>query len=172
MPTEHDAILRDWRENASRNDDANFRFLRSLTMVSDPDRVDALARELHEEAFARIDCTRCANCCKTMPPAVSAEDVERIAGHLGVSREAFVADFLVADEEEGGYRIKAAPCPFLSDDDRCTIYAVRPRVCREFPHTDKEPFACRAYLHAANARSCPAVYYIIRRMRERMRRRR
>ena len=78
MPDDHDAMLRDWRENAARDEDANFRFLRSLKLVSDPERIDALARELHADAFARIDCTRCANCCKTMRPAFTDEDIDKL----------------------------------------------------------------------------------------------
>lgn len=68
MSDEHDAILRDWNASAAKNEHANFRFLRSLKMVSNPKRIDALAAELHAEAFGCIDCTRCANCCKTIPP--------------------------------------------------------------------------------------------------------
>jgi Fe-S-cluster containining protein len=163
-------MLRSWRENAAREEDANFRFLRSLKMVSDPARLDSQARELHQEVFASIDCTRCANCCKTMQPAFTDEDIESIAAHLGMSPEAFVAAHLEVDPEEGGHRTKAAPCPFLGGDDRCTIYAVRPQACREFPHTDKEGFIWRVYLHTANTLSCPAVYHLVKRLR-RLRRR-
>src|SRR5262249_19776126 len=49
MLDDHDAILREWRENSARDEDANFRFLRSLKLVSDPERIDSLARELHQE---------------------------------------------------------------------------------------------------------------------------
>jgi Fe-S-cluster containining protein len=171
MPDDHDSLLRDWRENAPRQEEANFRFLRSLKLVSDPDRIDTLARELHDDAFARIDCTRCANCCKTMPPAVTEEDSRRIAAHLGMAEEAFVAAYLVEDEEKGGDCMKAAPCPFLGEDDRCTIYAVRPQACREFPHTDKEWFTTRTYLHTSNTLRCPAVYHVVKQMRRRLRRR-
>jgi Fe-S-cluster containining protein len=170
MADNHDSILRDWRENAARKEDANFRFLRSLKMVDDPDRIDALARELHEDAFARIDCTRCANCCKTMPPGFTAEDVSRIAAHLGLTPEALIAAHLEADPADRGLRTRVTPCPFLGADDRCTIYAVRPQDCREFPHTDKEGFSWRTYQHAANTLTCPAVYRIVQGMRRRRRR--
>ena len=33
------------------------------------------------------------------------------------------------------YRNDTAACPFLGDDDRCTIYQDRPRACREFECT-------------------------------------
>src|SRR5262249_45998374 len=143
------------------------RFLRSLKLVSHPERIDAQVHELHAEAFGKIDCTRCASCCKTMPPAVSPEDAARIAAHLGLSVEAFTAEYLTVDEEDGGQRIKAAPCPFLGTDDRCTIYEIRPKVCKEFPHTDKEGFTSRTYLHTDNTLNCPAVYYIVKRLRKR-----
>jgi uncharacterized protein len=172
MAAEHDALVDDWRRNAARDEGRNFRFLLSLKMVSDPDRIDDLARDLHEDAFAKIDCTRCANCCRTLQPGLTDEDIDRIAGHLGVARDAFVAAYLETNPEEGGHRTRAAPCPFLGEDGRCTIYAVRPRACRDFPHTDKEGFIWRTYGHAANTLSCPAVYFIVKRLRQRMRRRR
>jgi Fe-S-cluster containining protein len=166
----HDAILRDWKENAAGQDDSNFRFLRSLKMVPNPERIDRLAAGLHEEAFERIDCTRCAHCCKTMRPAVSTADIQRIAAHLTLTRKAFIETYLASNEDETGYRMNAAPCPFLGADDHCTIYEVRPRTCREFPHTDKKDFTSRTYLHAGNAQNCPAVYYIVKKMRQLLRR--
>ncbi len=139
--------------------------------MSDPDRIDSLARQMHEDTFARIDCTRCANCCKTMQPELTGEDIERIAKHLGQSAEAFITAYLEPDPEEGGLRINAAPCPFLGTDNRCTVYEVRPQACQEFPHTDKEDFATRTYLHTGNSLSCPAVYHIVKGLRRRLRKR-
>src|SRR5439155_22174774 len=99
MPDDHDAMLQSWRENAARDEESNYRFLRSLKMVPDPGRIDSLAGELHQETFARIDCTRCANCRKTMQPEFTDEDVERIAQHLGMSGEALIAAHLEIDPE-------------------------------------------------------------------------
>ena len=89
---------------------------------------------------------------------------------VSANDSAFVAAYLEPDPEEGGYRTKAVPCPFLGEDDRCTIYAVRPQACRGFPHTDKEGFIWRTSLHTANTLSCPAVYFIVKRLRQRLRR--
>jgi Fe-S-cluster containining protein len=168
---DHDTLLKSWRANAARDEDRNFRFLRSLKLVSDPERIDDLARHLHEEVFGKIDCTRCAHCCKTMEPGLTSEDIDRIAAHLRLTREELIAAYLVEDRDEGGYRMKTAPCPLLGPDDRCTIYAVRPQACREFPHTDKEGFTSRTFLHTANTLSCSAVYHIVKQMRQRRRRR-
>ena len=40
--------------------------------------VDRKARRLHEEAFSIIDCTQCANCCKTIHPLLTEADIERL----------------------------------------------------------------------------------------------
>lgn len=36
--------------------------------------------------------------------------------------------------------IKKMPCPFLSDDNKCTIYEVRPLTCRLFGYWEKEEY--------------------------------
>lgn len=172
-PESHDGIVEDWRQHAESHDDANYAFLRSLKFRKygfDPDQA---ARELHEQAFRIVDCTRCANCCKTMGVILDAADVDRIARHLGLSIDEFEERYVERDEEQPAVvRIRQRPCPFLGADDRCTIYEVRPTVCREYPHTDKEGFATRTIGHASNAQTCPAVFWIVERLRERASRRR
>ena len=169
MLGDHDALLRNWKKNAARRENANFRFLRRLKMVDDPDEIDELARELHAEIFRRIDCTRCANCCKTMPPGLNDQDIERIAGQRSMTRQEFIDTFVQADPERPGrFLMKGIPCPFLAADDRCTIYEVRPECCRKFPHTDQEGFIWRSYQHTSNTLNCPAVYHIVQEMRKAM----
>ena len=77
--------------------------------------VDRAARQLHEEAFSIIDCTRCANCCKTVSPLFTKADIRRIAKHLGVSMADFRTAYLEADDE-GDLHLKKLPCAFLADD--------------------------------------------------------
>lgn len=167
MTTDHDSLLDDWKRNSKRLDGKNFRFLRSLKMVDDPEEIDEIAHELHHEIFNEIECVRCANCCKTMRPGFNDEDIDRIAGRLGMTRDAFVSMYLEA-AEFGDFQTRTAPCPFLGKDDRCTIYSDRPKSCREFPHTDKVGFSTRSYLLAENALVCPAVFHILGRMRRRL----
>jgi len=159
-----DDILNDWKENAERHDERNFSFLRGLKMEDDR-VVDRDARRLHDEAFSVIDCTQCANCCKTIHPLFTEEDIERIAKHLGVDESFFRAEYLETDED-GKHRIKGLPCRFLGPDNQCTIYDVRPIDCAEYPHTDKEGFTSRTLLHADNALVCPAVFYIVEHLRK------
>ncbi|MGA2032974.1 MAG: YkgJ family cysteine cluster protein [Thermoguttaceae bacterium] len=156
-------IIADWKANAERHADRNFRFLRSLKM-KDERAVDRAARELHDEAFSIIDCIQCANCCKTVSPLFLKGDIHRIAKHLGMTESDFNSTYLRADED-GDLCLKTLPCPFLAEDGRCTIYEVRPKDCAEYPHTHKREFTTRTHLHAGNALSCPAVFWIVEQLR-------
>ena len=161
-----DTIINDWKQNAERHDCRNFGFLRSLKMKSER-AVDRAARKLHQEAFSIIDCLQCANCCKTLSPTLTAEDVARIAARLGMDAAAFRTEYLVESEDRGLWKPKSLPCSFLGADNCCTIYEVRPASCAEYPHTDKPEFASRTHLRSGNALQCPAVFYIIEQMRAR-----
>ena len=163
----HDALVADWRENAEKHDDDNYRFLRGLKQKPFK-KVDRIALELHQEAFGIVDCTRCANCCRTLRVVVTDEDIPRIAGHLGMRPDEFIAAYLGRDEEEGHYRIRTTPCPFLGDDSKCTIYDVRPEKCRGYPFTDKPGFIWSTIMHANNAVVCPAVFYLVEQMKRRL----
>jgi len=159
------AIIAHWKANAERYSDSNFTFLRSLKMKNER-AVDRAARELHDEAFSIIDCTQCANCCKTISPLFRKSDIRRIAKHMRMTATDFRATYLQADED-GDLCLKALPCSFLTKDGRCTIYEVRPRDCVEYPHTRKREFATRTHLHAGNALSCPAVFWIVEQLQAR-----
>jgi len=134
---DHDTVLVDWRRNAKAHDNENYEFLRSLKFRDYGFDPDELAAELHERAFQIVDCTRCANCCKTLGIKVSTSDAERIAEHLSMATDAFVEAYLATDEDSHR-KFRQQPCPFLDEDNRCTIYDVRPTDCREYPHTDKD----------------------------------
>ncbi len=156
-------IVDDWKANAERHEDRNFAFLHSLKMKDDG-AVDRAPHRLHEEAFSIIDCTRCANCCKTVSPRFRKADIRRIAERLNMKPGEFQATHLLADEY-GDLFLKSLPCPLLGADNRCTIYDVRPRDCAEYPHTQKKGFSSRTYGIAGNSVSCPAVFYIVEQMR-------
>ena len=167
-PSTHDTLVADWHENAEDRDDENYRFLRSLKLRP-PEKVDRIAQELHREAFGIVDCTKCANCCRTLRPPVTEADVARIATHLGITEQDFIAAYLMRDTEGGGYSINAKPCPFLGDDNLCKIYDVRPEKCLGYPYTDKAEFAFMTMTHASNAVTCPAVFHVVEGMKKRLR---
>jgi len=164
----HDELVANWKDNAKKHDDDNYEFLRSLKLKSTK-KVDRIALELHQEAFSIVDCTNCANCCRTLRAIFSDEDIARISGHLGMARDVFIAAYRERDEQHDRYRTKTISCPFLGDDSQCTIYDVRPEKCQGHTFTDKPDFAFSTINHANNAVVCPAVFYVVEQMKRRMR---
>lgn len=158
-------ILKDWEKNASKKEDRNFDYIRSLKM-KDPDKVDELAKRLHEEAFSKIDCLKCGNCCKNSKPLLTQEDIAKIGENLQMTEKEVKTKYL---EEDKGWIMNSLPCPFLNTDNSCRIYSFRPKDCQEFPHTNKKGFSSRSYQHSLNTTICPASYYIVERMQKIMR---
>src|SRR5580693_6455649 len=78
--------------------DENLRFRR---FMKSRDHSDRILRRIAEGIQDQIDCTQCANCCKTSTTAVSERDVERLARHLRIPRERFIAEYTTPNEEEG-----------------------------------------------------------------------
>ena len=120
--------------------------------------------ELHTEAFETIDCLECANCCRTTSPIFRDIDIDRIARALNVRPAELVEQYLKLDDE-GDYVLRTAPCPFLGEDNYCSIYAHRPRACREYPHTDRKNFHQILSLTLKNTLICPAAARVVSRLR-------
>ena len=102
-----------------------------------PKNLDYVMQEIHEAEFKRTDCLHCANCCKTTGPLFTSADIERIAKHLKQKPQQFIDQYLRIDEDHD-YVLQSVPCTFLGADNACFIYDVRPKACREFPHTDRK----------------------------------
>ena len=128
-----------------------------------PHDLDRVIHGLHEEVFAKTDCLNCANCCKTTGPLWSERDKERVAKHLRLKTGEFETNYLRLDED-GDWVLQQLPCPFLESDNACAIYEIRPKACREYPHTDRAKQAQILDLTAKNALICPAVGEIVARM--------
>ncbi len=122
--------------------------------------IDEAAKGLHEKAFQKIDCRTCANCCKTAGPLLVQEDIYRLSEHLNLSAGDFIQQYLEMDED-GDFVFVGKPCPFLQSDDLCSIYEIRPKACREYPHTNRKLFRDLEGVHLANAAICPAVQEVL-----------
>jgi Fe-S-cluster containining protein len=79
----------------------------------------------------------------------------------------FIETFLRLDEEND-YVLQSVPCTFLGADNYCSIYEVRPKACREFPHTDRKKFQQISNLTLKNVAICPAAYNIVEEMKKRI----
>ena len=149
-------------ERARSNKDKNKKLSKQL-QKSKPKELDAKFQTLHEEVFEEIDCLQCANCCKTTSPIFRDVDIKRIAQHLRVSEADFVTQNLRLDEDQD-YVLKQSPCLFLQEDNTCAIYEVRPKACREYPHTDRKNMFQILNLTYKNSLICPAVARIFDRL--------
>ncbi|HEX2683021.1 MAG TPA: YkgJ family cysteine cluster protein, partial [Ferruginibacter sp.] len=121
--------------------------------------------DLHEEAFNKVDCLSCANCCKNYSPRFKTPDIKRISKHLGMKEGVFIDTYLNLDEE-GDYVVKSSPCAFLGSDNFCSIYDVRPSDCARYPYTDEDVLLKRPQLTLKNSTVCPAVYYVLEKLAE------
>lgn len=123
-------------------------------------KVDQLFRQAHEEVFECTDCMDCGNCCRTTGPMYTQKDIERVAHHLKLKPGAFIEKYLRFDEDNF-WVLQVVPCPFLAEDNGCSIYEARPKACQEYPHTDMRHQKGIFDLTLKNAEVCPAVFNIL-----------
>ena len=132
-----------------------------------PKNLDYVMQELHNAEFKKTDCLQCANCCKTTGPLFTSADIERISKHLRQKPQQFVDQYLRIDEDKD-YVLQNVPCTFLESDNTCFIYDVRPKACREFPHTNRKKFQQIADLTLQNVAICPAAFNIVEEMKKKI----
>lgn len=132
-----------------------------------PRNLDYVMQELHDAEFQRTDCLSCANCCKTTGPLFTEADIERIAKHLRLKPQQFIDTYLRVDED-GDRVLQSVPCTFLDAENYCLIYEVRPKACREYPHTDRKKFQQITHLTLKNVAMCPAAFNIVEEMKKRL----
>ena len=130
-----------------------------------PKNLDTIMQDLHIKEFKKTDCLGCANCCKTTGPFFTDIDVDRIAKHLKIKSFEFEERYLKKDED-GDFVLQETPCTFLASDNYCLIYDVRPKACREYPHTNRKKFHQISDLTMQNISICPAAYNIVEKMKE------
>jgi uncharacterized protein len=132
-----------------------------------PKTLDYIMQDLHDAEFKKTDCLKCANCCKTTGPLFTLADIERVSKHLRQKPQQFIMQYLRIDEDQD-YVLQGVPCGFLGDDNTCFIYDVRPKACREFPHTDRKKFQQITDLTLKNVAICPAAYNIVEEMKKKL----
>ena len=89
-------------------------------------------------------CLRCGACCRwpgtvTLAPG----EPDAIAGHLGLPLAEFLDRYTTLAPNRTALVLVDAPsstrCIFLSPDNTCAIYPVRPVQCRTFPVSWRPP---------------------------------
>ena len=81
----------------------------------------------------KIKCKKCGWCCKNQSAMLTMEDVKRLMVY-------FKCDYDQLSEKYLDKRMKIpylkSPCPFLDGENKCSIYHVRPKVCKIYPFVD------------------------------------
>lgn len=148
-----------WKKQSAEHQKQYKQFLQR----ADKNQVLKKLPELHQEAFEKIDCLQCGNCCKGYSPRFKTTDIKRISKSLRMKESVFIETYLCLDSE-GDYVAKTAPCPFLGADNYCSIYEDRPSDCARFPYTDEDVLLKRPNITLKNSTFCPIVHYVLEKL--------
>ena len=99
-------------------------------------------------AISFFKCEKCGNCCRYSPPVFREEEAKRIAKYLNRDLEELPLERF--EQFSRVYYRAEKPCPFLTPENKCSIYEVRGTCCRAFPHEWLMYGMVPAY--------CPAVF--------------
>jgi Fe-S-cluster containining protein len=129
----------------------------NMLRASRKDAALDLVRQVHNDLTAAIEalpskaqhaCAPGCNFCCYLPVDVLAPEAFRIAAHLEQTRSPEeLANLVYRLGAQGQHDFGIRPCVFLANG-RCSIYEVRPMVCRGYNSLSKE--RCEAYHHDAS----------------------
>jgi uncharacterized protein len=156
--------LRSFRLKVSRHKKSMRNFLTRLGK-NPPRKLDDWAIQADKEVWHETDCLSCANCCKTMSPTYTREDIVRISAHFDMTVREFKKKYLFKDDTGDWVNVKQ-PCQFLDlKTNMCGIYAIRPDDCAGFPHLTKKKMKNYIHIHSQNVEYCPATYRMVEKMK-------
>lgn len=146
---------------ADRHDE--FEVLRYMLEIHDDlsdDKLDSVVDALAEPIIAGIDCTQCANCCRSLDVHLTPQDAERLAAGIDVPLDAIKTRYIdsAQDVDEWG-KFRAKPCDFLNGK-LCSVYAHRPETCRTYPVFTPD-FRWTLTDTIAGASICPIIYNLL-----------
>ena len=144
----------------------NTKFINKLKLKKTLARqLDETVHKIHDDVFKKTNCLDCGNCCKTTSPIFKMPDIERLSKLFKVKTPQFIDEFLHLDKEND-YVLNSTPCPFLHNDNSCSVYDHRPTACQEYPHTDRKKVYQLLDLTLANTYICPATFEIVERLKK------
>ncbi len=155
-----------WQQQAKEHQKSYKRLLEKVNQPAGKhakNKILNMLPDLHEQAFEKIDCLECANCCKNYSPRFKQPDIKRIAKRLRIKEGELIDKYLRLDEDSD-YVVKSSPCPFLASDNTCDIYEDRPGDCARYPYTDEDVLLKRTSLTLKNATVCPAVFTVMEKL--------
>jgi hypothetical protein len=102
---------------SKRKENENWEF-RAFLKESDisSEEIDGIVNELYAGISQKIDCAKCANCCREMQPLLDDEDVEKLSAGSGLATAQFKKQYLIKDAEADKFAFKQKPCPLLENN--------------------------------------------------------
>jgi Fe-S-cluster containining protein len=76
-------------------------------------------------------------------------------------KESVFIDTYLCVDEDGDFVLRSSPCPFLNNDNTCSIYEFKPSDCARFPYTDEDVLLKRKTLTIKNSEFCPITFYVL-----------
>ncbi len=129
------------------------------------DALDALVDAITEPVEAAIDCTQCANCCRSLDVYLTPDDAARLADGIDVPVGAILADYVARDAAQavGEWGMfQQSPCAFLAGK-HCSVYPHRPETCRTYPALTPD-FRWTLADTIQGAGLCPIIFNVLNRM--------
>ena len=148
------------------NEDINFEF-RAYLKSQDEDKIDKIVHRLNDSVSKQIDCTQCANCCKTLFICVHDDEIKKISEHINMNAADFESQYIYVDEFNDKNFVPI-PCRFLKGK-LCSIYDVRPLTCSSYPNLHKKEFTSRLFFVLENYSVCPIVYNVFEQLKHELR---
>src|SRR5690349_4747717 len=156
---------------AERKQDENSRFRLFLKTKCNlkPDEIDRRVFAATRRAWAGIDCTKCANCCREAKPGFNEGEVNRLARRLTMTRQQFIETYMEHSElgDEKPWTTRTTPCPFLKDN-LCSVYEDRPADCSGYPYLYEPDFVFRTLGMIGRTFTCPIVYEVMEELKKSM----
>ncbi|MDH7570831.1 MAG: YkgJ family cysteine cluster protein [Armatimonadota bacterium] len=149
-----DAAALAQRARDGARDTVKFRaWVKFRSTLPDQD-LEAMVRAVADAVWRQVDCTACGRCCQVLEVSLDDEDIARLAKRFGLSPRAFARRYVAGRGKERCFG--ARPCPFLRGNV-CSVYAERPKACRDFPYLHAPGFRERLLLLMDYSFFCPIV---------------
>lgn len=153
----------------NENEDFRFRTFLKVELDMSNKQLDAVVLETTDEVWKHIDCKTCANCCRTLQIEVDNADIVRLAGHKSMTVSQFKRQYTAVAEDKTLHFV-STPCPFLGEDNLCSVYEDRPKACRDFPFLHGENFRSRTLGVIEHTSDCPIVFNVWQALKKRFKR--
>lgn len=125
-------------------------------------QIDAWVETIAQPIINAIDCTQCANCCRSLDVYLTETDAQRLADGIDIPLEQIKTQHIEQDnaQKQGEWgQFKQKPCAFLNGK-LCSVYEHRPESCRIYPVFTPD-FRWTMGDTIQGASLCPIIYNVL-----------